>query len=271
MVNISREEFKMLASHIKEQYGIYIKEEKKDLLVGRLYRVLEQMEMKSFTEYYKYLVNDQKGLATNLFIDRITTNHTYFMREASHFEFLLKEVLPYWKDRISDRDLRIWCAACASGEEAYTLAMLIDEYLGKEKIFWDAKVLATDLSRQVLDKAQTGYYKEEEVEKLPILWQKNYFNKAEPKWMAVTPLIKDEVIFRQFNLLSNEYPFKKKFHIIFCRNVMIYFDDETRKKILRKFADVLEIGGYLFIGKSETFGPHIQGFQYVCPSIYQRI
>ena len=271
MIKISREEYKLLATYIKEHYGIFLKEEKKDLLVGRLYRILEEKGFKNFTEYYKYLLNEKSGVAANLLIDRITTNHTYFMREASHFDFLMEQVLPYWKKRMVQKDLRIWCAACASGEEAYTLAILIDEFFGKEKIMWDTKVLATDLSRQVLEKAQMGYYKKEEVELLPIQWQKKYFTKFNEKMFVVQKHLKDEVIFRQFNLVSASYPFKRKFHIIFCRNVMIYFDEETRRQLLIKFHEVLEPGGYLFIGKSEAFGNHVEGFRYVCPSIYQKI
>lgn len=271
MVKISHEEFKMFATYIKEQYGIYLKEEKKDLLVGRLHHILDKMEMKNFTQYYKHLMSDSSGEATNLFIDRITTNHTYFMREASHFQCLMEEILPYWTGRITDRDLRIWCAACSSGEEAYTIAMVINDFLGKEKVFWDAKILATDLSKQILDKAQSGVYKKEDVMKLPIPWQKEYFNPISNQLFAVDPILKKEVIFRQFNLMTTQYPFKRKFHIIFCRNVMIYFDEETRRKVLSKFYEALEPGGYLLIGKSESLGTGCSGFRYVHPSIYQKV
>lgn len=270
MLKISHQEFQLFMTYIKENYGICIKEEKRELLVGRLYRVIKELNMNSFMEYYKYLLNDTSGSATNLFIDRITTNHTYFMRESSHFEVLIKEVLPYWHKKAWDRDLRTWCAACASGEEAYTIAMVIDEFTKKEKIFWDKKILATDLSRKVLDKAQAGIYKTEEVRKLPTQWQGAYFKKVSSELSAVSMQLKQEVIFRQFNLLTAQYPFKKKFHVIFCRNVMIYFDEETRQAVLSKFFEVLEPGGYLFIGKSESLGTNHRGFDYVYPSIYRR-
>lgn len=179
MIDISQKEFTLLATHIKNQYGIVIKDEKKDLLVGRLYRLVEQMGMQTFTQYYKYLLRDTSGHAANLLINQITTNHTYFMREASQFDFLIKEMLPYWKKRIHDYDLRIWCAACATGEEAYTLAMIVDYFLGYEKKHWDSKILATDLSKQVLEHAEIGQYKVEEVSKLPVEWQSRYLKRID--------------------------------------------------------------------------------------------
>lgn len=271
MIKISNEEFRILAAYIKENYGIALKDEKKDLLVGRLYNVLDELKMNSFSEYYKYLINDQTGQAANVLVDRITTNHTYFMREFSHFDVLKQQVLPYWKNRIQDKDLRIWCAACSSGEEAYTLAMIVDEFLGESKRFWDAKILATDISRQILEKAQAGVYKEEAISKLPLNWQKFYFKKVGDQFYAVDTKLKDEVIFRQFNLIAPSYPFRKGLHVIFCRNVMIYFDDVTRREVINKFYEALEPGGYLFIGKSESLGNQTNGFKYICPSIYQKV
>lgn len=271
MVKITQEEFYKLTAYIKRQYGINIKEEKKELLVGRLYRTLEKMQMKSFSEYYDYMVSDKTGKAVNQLIDRITTNHTYFMRESSHFDFLRQEALPYWENRIADRDLRLWCAACASGEEAYTLAMVINEFLGKSKMFWDAKILATDLSRQVLIKAERGFYKREDIKNLPLEWQKAYFEKVDEEFCAVRKILRDEVIFRQFNLMAVNYPFKKPLHIIFCRNVMIYFDEVSKREVVKRFYDALAVGGYLFIGKSESLGIELYGFRYVCPSIYQKV
>lgn len=270
MLKITHEEFNLFSKYIKDNYGICLNKEKRELLVGRLYRVIEELNMSSFRQYYKYLLNDQTGTATNLFIDCITTNHTYFMRESSHFDFLIKEVLPYLRRTIRDGDLRVWCAACASGEEAYTLAMIIDEFTQREKMFWDKKILATDLSRQVLDKAQAGIYKTEGISKLPTKWQENYFDTLTPELSVVKTKLKKEIIFRQFNLITAEYPFRRKFHVIFCRNVMIYFDATTRQAILNRFYEILEPGGYLFIGKSESLGTHYGGFHYVCPSIYRK-
>lgn len=271
MIKIKQEEFLKFSQYISEQYGITIKEEKKDLLVARLYKVLNQLGMKSYNEYYQYLMRNRDSAVEEKFIDCITTNHTYFMREASHFKFFIEVALPYWERRITDKDLRVWCAACSSGEEAYTLAILINEFFGLGKLSWDTTLLATDLSSEVLGKANLGIYKKEEVRKLPFHWQTRYFETVDSQSFKVKEELKKEVLFRRFNLITPTYPFKKPFHVIFCRNVMIYFNEATRQQILDQFRSVLAVGGYLFIGKSESLGINLKGFKYVSPSIYQKV
>ena len=143
MLTITAEEFKHLASYIKSNYGIHLKENKINLLVFRLQNMLEQEGFRSFSDYYSYLISDTTGRATVKLIDRITTNYTYFMREAWHFYFFRETVLPEIACKIKDRDLRVWCAACSTGEEAYTLAMIIDEFFSSDKASWDTRLLAT--------------------------------------------------------------------------------------------------------------------------------
>src|SRR5690554_886214 len=135
LITITDEEFEKLAKFIKSNYGINLKEEKKSLVMGRLRKVLHQKNMSSFSEYLDYVLSDKTGEAVSDMVNRITTNHTYFMRESKHFEFFKEEVLPYLKKKVSDKDLRIWSAGCSTGEEPYTLAMIIDEFFGKEKLF----------------------------------------------------------------------------------------------------------------------------------------
>ena len=144
LIAITNEEFRKLTEYIKTNYGIQLKEEKKALVTSRLQNVLVQMNFKNFSEYYNYIVSDKTGEAVVTLMNKITTNHTYFMREPEHFYYLRDTVLPYLKHNVPHRDLRIWSAGCSSGEEPYTLAMILDEYLGKDKKLWDSKVLATD-------------------------------------------------------------------------------------------------------------------------------
>lgn len=270
MVTITENEFKQLADYIKANYGIYLKKEKQTLVIGRLHSVLEEMGFNTFTEYFKYVTSDKSGHAVVTLVDKITTNHTYFMREANHFNYLKDKVLPLLTNSIKDKDLRIWCAACSSGEESYTLAMILDEFFGGDKMFWDTKVLATDISNTVLEGARKGIYSRERIAPLSPLWKSNYFKRYDNENFILKDSIKNEVIYRNFNLMTEVFPFKKKFHIIFCRNVMIYFDNDTRRKLINKFYDSLEYGGYLFIGHSESIDRSTTPFKYVIPSVYRK-
>ncbi len=270
MVELTSKEFQQLSDYIKNNYGIRLKQEKMTLVSGRLHNVLQQAGFNNFTEYYDYLIADKTGNAVTTLVNKITTNHTYFMREASHFEYFKSKVLPYLSEKVMDKDLRVWCAACSTGEEAYTLAMLIDEYFGKSKMWWDTKILATDISEKVLDLAQKGVYSNERIAPLPSAWKMNYFKAYDDENSVLIDRIKDEVIYRKLNLMDNVFPFRKKLHTIFCRNVMIYFDNETKNKLVDKLYDHLEYGGYLFIGHSESLNRDTTKFKYVLPSVYRK-
>lgn len=270
MVTITEKEFHQLANYIKTNYGIHLKEEKITLVTGRLHNVLQQAGFKSFTDYYNHIIADKSGDAVVTLIDKITTNHTFFMREADHFHFFRDKVLPFLAGTVKEKDLRIWCAASSSGEESYTLAMIIDEFFGKEKMWWDTKILATDISEKVLDIAKKGIYSNERIAPLPSHWKTNYFKKFNAENSVLIDKIRNEVIYRKFNLMDSVFPFKKKFHTIFCRNVMIYFDNETKTRLVNKFYEQLECGGYLFIGHSESLNRETTSFKYIMPAIYRK-
>lgn len=270
MISITNEEFKKLAAYIHCNYGIHLKEEKKTLLVGRLNNVLDQSGFKSFTEYYQHIISDKGKDSLLTLVDKITTNHTYFMREVSHFYYFRDQVLPYLSNVVRDKDLRVWCAASSSGEEPYTLAMIIDEFFGKEKHNWDTKVLATDISNQVLEIAQKGVYSNEKIAPLPKHWKTAYFKKHDLSHSVIIDRIRNEVIYRKYNLMEPVFPFRKKFHTIFCRNVMIYFDNKTKNELIDKFYDHLENGGYLFIGHSESINRDTTRFKYIQPAVYRK-
>lgn len=270
MTNITLKEFRLLAEYIETHYGIHLKDEKQSLLAGRLQNVLAQMGFDNFMSYYHYIVADKKGDAVTTLVDKITTNHTYFMREPKHFYYFRDQVLPVLVHSVKDKDLRIWCAASSTGEEAYTLAMLVDEFFGKEKMYWDAKILATDISSNVLETARCGIYSTEKIAPLPSLWKSQHFSPHETGNVIISDKIKKEVIFRKFNLMEHIFPFKKKFHVIFCRNVMIYFDNSTKEVLINKLYDMLSYGGYLFIGHSESINRETSKFKYICPAVYQK-
>ncbi len=168
------------------------------------------------------------------------------------------------------KDLRIWCAGCSTGEEPYTLLMLMQEFFGPDYAKWNAGILATDISLKALDTARNGIYPEERIAALPPEFQQKYFRKLGDGNRAVIDRIRQEATFRRFNLMNDSFPFKKPFQIIFCRNVMIYFDQPTRERLVAKFHKFTEPGGYLFIGHSETLGRNQNAYRYLMPAAYRR-
>lgn len=270
MKPITEKEFNQLVDFVKTQYGINLSH-KKVLVLSRLENYLEQNEFKSFTEYFKYLIVDKTGSAINNLINKITTNHTFFMREPEHFKYLKNTVLPYLECVESrKKDLRIWSAGCSTGQEPYTLAMIINEYFRQDKILWDTKILATDISTNVLEVAVEGVYPNEGINSIPCSLKNKYFVKLNEEKSVVKDNVRKEVIFKKFNLMQEVFPFRKKFHIIFCRNVMIYFDLKTRNELVNKFYDAIEPGGYLFIGHSESLNKEDTKFKYIMPAVYRK-
>jgi chemotaxis protein methyltransferase CheR len=270
MITITEKEFGQLSQYIKDNYGINLKAEKKMLVIGRLQNVLLEHNFESFSQYYQYVISDKSGKAASILINKITTNHTYFMREKNHFEYLRDTVLPYWAKNITDKDFRIWSAGCSSGEEACTLAMILDVFFSEKKLWWDKKILATDISEKVLSIAREGIYQKDKISSLPEAWKRNYLQSYDEENLIFADKIRNEIIYRKFNLMDKVFPFKRKFHVIFCRNVMIYFDSKTKTELVRKFYNSMEPGGYLFIGHSESLTGENVGFRYIMPSVYRK-
>lgn len=270
MIKITDKEFHQIADYVKTNYGIQLKDEKKALVTGRLHTLLTQHNFKSFTEYFDYVIHDKTGEAAIAFINKITTNHTFFMREPEHFYYFRDTVLPWLKASVTARDLRIWSAGCSTGEEPYTLAMIVDEFFGADKKNWDAKILATDISLKALEEAKKGVYSNKDIAPLPSMWKQNYFTKLDTETSAVAAAIKDEIIYRRFNLINQAFSFKKKFHVIFCRNVMIYFNNETKHELVNRFYDATESGGYLFIGHAESLNREQTKYKFIMPAVYRK-
>ena len=264
-------EFKQIRDYIKNHYGISLGEEKRTLVFSRLRPLLQQKGFADFSEYINYLTTDKTGEANVVFINRLTTNHTYFMREHEHINFLQATVLPWVEEEFGrERDLRLWCAGCSSGEEAYTLQMTVNDYFqGKQG--WNTEILATDISERVLQQATLGIYSNESLKTMPPGWLRKYFRRYDDDNMIACDEIKKLITYRKFNLMEERLPFKKKFHIIFCRNVMIYFDNSTREALVNRFYNALEKNGFLFIGHSESLSNVKSNFNYVMPAVYKKI
>ncbi len=272
-VSISDTEYRQISQLVYDKFGINLGEKKRSLVLGRLHKIVRQNGFENFGEYYEHVLTDQSGSALRTLIDRISTNHTFFYREKSHFEYFSETVLPALanaKDSNPGKAIRIWSAGCSSGEEPYTLAMLISEYLGQDLRNWNAGVLATDISSNVLEKAGQGIYSDENVSRLPSSLKLKYFKKLPDGSWQVVPKIREMVLFRRLNLMRNEFPFRNRFHTIFCRNVMIYFDQVTRDALVHRFHRYLENDGYLFIGHSESLGRQNNYFNYLQPATYKK-
>lgn len=270
MKSLTDQEFQMFADYLYQYAGINLTPQKKNLLITRLSQIIDKQGYGSFKAYFEHMQQDKSGKTLSEFINRISTNHTYFYREEEHFNFLKTNVLPELVDTYKrERDLRIWSAGCSNGSEPYTISMILSEYLEKDFISWDTKLLATDISEKVLKQAEMGIYKANEIDKIPPMWKLKYFKQISNDEFQVVEAIRKNVILRRLNLLS-DFPFKKPFQVIFCRNVMIYFDEPTKQKIVEKFYNQLANGGYLFIGHSETIDRTSSPLKYVMPSVYRK-
>ena len=263
-------EFQRIVTYVKQHYGIDLSQ-KKVIVNGRLENYIRANGWKNFHQYMDEVENDKSGTQEKMLVNFLTTNHTYFMREFEHFEYFKNVVLPWLrKKEASGRDLRIWCGAASTGEEPYTIAMVLADFFGLEKNQWDTKVLATDISTKVLKQASTGVYSGEQLKNLPENWKRHFFKSISGSGQfQVTDDLKKEVLFRQFNLMD-PFPFKKKMHTIFLRNVMIYFDEKTKSDLVRKVCDTLVPGGYLFIGTTETLDRNNTPLQIIKPSIFRK-
>lgn len=273
-VEVTDEEFRLIRDLIYKNIGIHLTDEKRSLVNGRLQKILRKMNFKTFKEYYDFLINDKSGEALSELANVISTNHTFFGREIDHFEYFVDVVLPEIENRAkqtNNYDIRVWSAGCSSGEEPYTLVMLMMEYFGKDYYKWQAGVLATDISLTVLEKAKRGIYPDERVQPLPDVFKKKYFKRLPTgEWEIIDP-VKREVTYRRFNLMNEKFPFKKPFDVIFCRNVMIYFDNPTRERLVEKFYQFTVPNGYLFIGHSETLNRTSTKYKYVQPAVYKKV
>ena len=267
LMNIGDADFHRLTAFIRERYGIDLRQ-KRQLITSRLSSTLKQQGYADFHAYVQHLLTEGSEADVNQLLDKLTTNYTFFMRERESFEFFRTSILPELVRRHErDRTLSIWSAGCASGEEPYTISMYIREFLGREADRWDTRLLATDISTDALRKAMAGVYDLPDM--VPEKWLRDYFvpDRATGR-CTVAPVIRNNVIFRQFNLME-PIRFKRKFDVIFCRNVMIYFDQPTKDALVRRFYDATVSGGYLLISLSENLSPNMP-YKRAATSIFRK-
>ncbi len=274
--DLTDEDFDLFRRLIYEQSGISLNDTKKELLRTRLRSRLIREGYRSYREYYSFIKKDQTGNAIVPLLDDISTNLTSFFREINHFSFL-DTVIPKMiaeKEKKRDSTFRIWSAGCSSGEEVYSLLFTMQAHLKNKKPEWNLKMLATDISTDILQKASNGLYDVKRVDAVPPYMVKKYFVKElGPKgreMMRIKPEYRQIVTFRRFNLMTENFPFKHQFDYIFCRNVMIYFDKPTQEVLVSKYHKLLKPNGYLFIGHSESLTGLNHSFRYAQPTIYQK-
>ena len=265
--HFTQHDFERLRKLVNEHTGIKLSDHKQEMLYSRLSRRLRTLNLNSFSNYYKLLqANSGEELAH--FINAVTTNLTAFFREPHHFELLSQELLPQLLVRKqATRRIRIWSAGCATGEEAYSIAMIVKEII---PVDWNAKILATDLDSSVLAKGKQGVYEEEKLDNVSSARLHRWFKKgagAQTGRVQVVPELQELVTFKQLNLMHG-WPMRGPFDIIFCRNVVIYFDKSTQKILFERFANILDNHGYLLIGHSENLFQLSTRFRLLQQTVY---
>ena len=259
------EQFRKLAY---ETMGIDLRSGKEQLVSARLGKKMRELRIGSYKEYYRHIQEDKSGKALTAMIDALTTNHTSFFREIAHFEFLRKTVLPEIRNR---NQISIWCAASSTGEEPYSIAFSALDELGMGALP-RLRITATDISTRVLEIAKRGAYPAERFGDCPPRQLRNYLLRGEQKWSnwyLVKKEIRAAVTFNRLNLMD-DFTHPSSFPVIFCRNVMIYFDRHTQEALVRRMANYLEPGGYLLIGHAESLNGVNHSLQYVRPAVYRK-
>lgn len=268
-ISISDKDFHRLVDFIQKNYGIDLSK-KKTLITSRLSHSLHQRGYTEMAPFLEHLFSTKDPDDLELILNKLTTNYTYFLRETDHFTYFQNKILPELAEKHKqDKVLSIWSAGCSSGEEPYTLSIYLKEFFGSQASQWDTRILATDISQQALAKAQKGLY--QMPADMSDAWVRRYFTKDRASGLyQVAPSIRNNVIFRPFNLMDPIH-FRIKFDVIFCRNVMIYFDQPTRDALVRRFWEAMRPGptSYFFISHSESLG-QTPLFRLVAPSIYQK-
>ena len=273
IIDITDSEFKEISQLVYRNFGINLTEKKRSLVIGRLQKVLKAHNFTTFSEYIKLLKESKDRKDLTELVNRVSTNHTFFFREYEHFNYLVKSALPEIKDyriKQNSKRIKVWCAASSSGEEPYTIAIHLHEFFGSEYSNWKAGLLATDISEDALNKAIIGQYKEETLSKVDDNLKSKYFRKTDTGY-EVKDILKKDVLYRKFNLMTEKFPFKGDFDVIFIRNVMIYFDAPTKEVLIKKLYEQLRVGGYLFIGHSETLNGLKSDFKYIATATYQKV
>jgi chemotaxis protein methyltransferase CheR len=267
-LKLSSKQFDKISQLVYQISGIDLHEGKEELVKARLLKRLRHLKISNFDRYLKYLAHDKNGIEVQAMVDMLTTNKTHFFRESEHLDFLKDEIIP----GLSTGPVRIWSAGCSSGEEPYSIAIILRENIPEiEKR--DVRILATDISDRMMDRARQGLYDEDTLKFMPAQFKHKYFKRAESGGVRkyhVAPRLQSMVSFAKLNLME-EWPMSGLFDVIFCRNVMIYFDKPTQEKLVKRFWSMLQDGGYLLVGHSESLTFLTHDYRYLKPAVYQKV
>lgn len=272
---LSKEEFAKLSSFIYRESGIKMPPVKRIMLQSRLQKRLKELQLTTFKEYCNYVFS-KEGLNNEIIhmLDVVSTNKTDFFREPIHFDFLNSTVLPEFSNTLkTKKQLKLWSAGCSSGEEPYTIAIVLLEYLEKHPGF-DFSILGTDISTRILQSAYDAIYKEDKVLGVPLELKRKYFLRSKERQcptVKMGTLLRSKVRFERLNFMDASYSINDSFDVIFCRNVLIYFDRETQESVINKICTKLSTGGYFFLGHSESILNMNVPLKQIKPTIYQKI
>lgn len=274
---LSDKDFKKISAFIYDVCGIKLPPIKKTMLSARLQKRLRQLRFDDYTSYLDYVMSPE-GQAQELchMIDVVSTNKTDFFREAKHFDVMNATVLPEFAHRLTHgrrKTLRVWSAGCSSGEEPYTLAMVLDDFFSKYPGL-DYSILATDICTEVLAKAQEAIYSDETVAPVPPMYKQRYLMRGKGNYQGfhrVVPELRRKVSFKRLNFMDREFNIDQQMDIIFCRNVIIYFDRKTQCDLFEKFYKQFAPQGYLFTGHSETLEGIVDRMERVASAVYRSI
>ncbi len=270
-ISLSDDEFNKLRSLVFKVSGISLADTKKELVISRFSRRVKGLKLNSFSEYYNLLVSPSGFTEVQNFINSITTNKTDFFRESHHFDFIISNFIPEILAK-GKKPVRIWSAACSTGEEPYTIAMVMHRHL-VEPYSIPVKIFASDIDTNALKTASAGVYDSQTISPIPEHYLKRYFLRGKDNNKGLFKIkneIREMVTFKKLNFIAEEYPITNTFDIIFCRNVIIYFNAETKKLVISKILRFLNEGGYLMMGHSETLFNIIDGLVYLKNTIYQK-
>jgi chemotaxis protein methyltransferase CheR len=261
---IGASEFEEIRQLAHRSFGLDLKPGKEQLVEARLGRLMRTGGFRSYRQLTRHIVEDRTGEALAAMIDALATNHTAFLREREHFNFLRDEVVPALRERAQ---MELWCAACSTGEEVWTLACVLNEAAPASRL----RITASDISRKALAVAERAAYSAERCAALPAAWLARYFTAGPPPagGYRVKPAIRAQAEFSRLNLMQS-FARPRQFPVIFCRNAMIYFDAETQTRAAEKLADSLEPGGYLFVGHAESLSRRTASLEYVQPAVYRK-
>lgn len=269
---ITDREFDLIRRLVYDESGINLTDNKKQLVIGRLGKRLRALGLKTFKEYYSYLKDVGGEQEVTTLLDCISTNKTDFFREPGHFDFLRRELIPWFLKSGNGKKLRIWSAACSTGEEPYSIAITLHEYIPEIESY-DVKMLASDISTKVLDAADRGVYESERLKPVPYDVMQRHFLMGSGNntgRFKVKRHLREMIVYRRINLMEASYPIRTRFDVIFFRNAMIYFDKPTQTEVIGKLSRYLKDGGYLFLGHSETLQGTDCSLRYIRPNVYRK-